>query len=231
MTPAPSEVLRDGLWRRNPLLVRLLGLCPLLAVSYQLVNGIAIALTLLLVMIWTSLIVSATRDLIPPAVRLLAYLMVIATGVTLAQLAMQAWSYALAETLGIYVPVIAACCLVVSRAEEFACRHGVAACAIDALAHGGGAALVIVPFAALRELLAYGTLLRDSHLLFPTLPETAAMTVLPGYTGLTLAALPAGALIGLGLLAAVRNAIDARRHIGAPQAHEQDEAHGDLRAA
>ena len=205
--PGYREIALQGLWKNNPGLVQLLGLCPLLGTSSSMVNALGLGLATVFVLVCSSVIVSLIRGTLSEAVRLPAFLLVIATLTTCVELLMQAWRYELYEVLGIFVPLITTNCVILGRAQSFAANNNVARSAFDALMMGLGFALVLLTIGTLRELLGHGTLLAGMDLLFG--PAAADWKLqIPGYQGLLLAVLPPGAFLVLGLLIALKNRID-----------------------
>ena len=192
----------DGLWNNNPALVQLLGLCPLLAVSNSLANAAGMAVATLAVLMISSTLVALLRPLIPTAVRLPAFVLIIASTTTGIELLMQAYALALYQALGIFIPLIVTNCLILGRAEAFAVRTTPAAALADALWMGLGFASVLLLLGALRELLGSGTL--GSGL--ESLGLGSALRLADG--GFLPLLLPAGAFVSLGLLIAGRNALD-----------------------
>lgn len=209
-TPSAAEILRNGLWHNNTGLVALLGLCPLLATSNSLVNGLGLGLATTLVLLITNTTVSLIRRWVNPEVRIPVFVTVIASAVTAVELGMHALLPELHRVLGIFIPLIVTNCCVLGRAEAFASRQAPARAALDGLAVGLGFALVLVTLGALRELLGQGTLFAQAEILFGEGARGLTLHLLPGDRGLLLAILPPGAFIMLGLLIAAKNAIDAR---------------------
>ena len=205
------EILRDRLWESNPSLIQMLGLCPLLAVTDTLVNGLALGIATLLALVATRVTVSALRYLIPREIRLSVIILVVASSVTVIDLGVKAYFYELSEVLTIFIPLIAVNCLIIARAEEFAARSGVVFSLVDSLATGLGFLLSLVALGAVREILGYGTLFRDAALLFGESGYGLEISLLPDYAGLHLATLPAGAFLLLGMLIAIRQAMDVRK--------------------
>ncbi|OQR34892.1 electron transport complex subunit RsxE [Pseudomonas sp. T] len=205
--PGYREIALQGLWKNNPGLVQLLGLCPLLGTSSSMVNALGLGLATIFVLVCSSVAVALIRGTLSEAVRLPAFLLVIATLTTCVELLMQAWRYELYEVLGIFVPLITTNCVILGRAQSFAANNNVARSAFDALMMGLGFALVLLAIGTLRELLGHGTLLAGMDLLFG--PGAASWKLqIPGYQGLLLAVLPPGAFLVLGLLIALKNRID-----------------------
>jgi len=205
-----KQIFIDGLWRQNTGLVVLLGLCPLLAVSGTAVNGIGLGLATTLTLVCSNVAVSLSRRLLRPEIRIPAYVLIIASVVTTIQLLMQAWFHDLYRVLGIFIPLIVTNCAIIGRAEAFASRNPPLPAALDGLATGLGFALTLVALGAFRELVGYGTLFRQAHLLFGDLGEALQLTVIPDHPGFLLALLPPGAFIALGLLIAGRNWLSSR---------------------
>jgi Na+-translocating ferredoxin:NAD+ oxidoreductase subunit E len=209
------KLARDGLWHNNPGLVQLLGLCPLLAVSNNVVNAVSLGLATLLVLTLSNTLVSAIRHSVRQEIRIPVYVMVIAALVTMVELLMNAYFQGLYEILGIFLPIITTNCAIMGRAEAFASRNRVLPAAFDGLMMGSGFLLALVVLGALREALALGTLGQGLHLLLGEAYRGVHLTLVPEFQGLLLAALPPGAFIGLGLLIALKNGLDQRRPRGA----------------
>jgi len=203
-----GQLARDGLWTENPGLVKLLGLCPLLAVSNTLINGLSLGLATLATLLVSNSLVSGLRGAIPAAVRIPLYVLIIASTVTVIELLMQAWLPSLFISLGIFLPLIVTNCLILGRAEAFAVRHSVRLSFIDALFMGLGFLLVLTLLGAAREFIGQGSLLADSHHLFGDIARNWSVQVFNEKHGVLLALLPPGAFIGLGLLLAMKNTVD-----------------------
>ena len=210
-TPAYSDIIRDGLWKNNSGLVQLLGLCPLLAVTTTVVNGLGLGLATTLTLLTSNVIVSLIRTLVRPEVRIPVFVLVIASTVTVIDLGMNAWFHDLHGILGIFIPLIVTNCVIIGRAESFASRNSIDRAALDGLAMGIGFTLVLVALGGMRELIGQGTLFSQAHLMFGEFGRGLTITVLEDYRGFLLAILPPGAFIGLGLLIAMMNVINARR--------------------
>ena len=200
-------IVRDGLWNVNPGLVQLLGLCPLLAISNTTINALGLGLATLLTLIVSNTAVSAIRAWLRPEIRIPAYVLLIASIVTVIEMLMNAWLHDLYLVLGIFLPLIVTNCMIIGRAESFASRQPVIASALDGAAQGTGFMLVLVTLGAAREALGHGTLLRDAHLLLGSHASDWTIQLWDTDAGLLIALLPPGAFIGLGLLLAVRNLI------------------------
>jgi electron transport complex protein RnfE len=209
--PTYHKILADGLWLNNPGTVQLLGLCPLLAVTTTVTNGLGLGLATTLTLITSNVIVSLIRKLVRPEVRIPVFVLVIASVVTVIELAMNAWLHELHKILGIFIPLIVTNCSIIGRAESFASRHSVDRSLLDGLAMGIGFTLVLVALGGLRELVGQGTLLAQAHLMFGEIGRQLTLTVIADYRGFLLAILPPGAFMGLGFLIAGMNVINARR--------------------
>jgi electron transport complex protein RnfE len=210
-SPGLKQVFMDGLWHQNTGLVVLLGLCPLLAVTGTVINGLGLGLATLLTLVASNLSVSLMRGLLRPEIRIPAFVLIIASVVTVIQLLMQAFVHDLYRVLGIFIPLIVTNCAIIGRAEAFASRQRPLAAVVDGFATGLGFCLTLVLLGALRELLGRGTLLSQAELMLGETGRALELVVFPEYPGFLLAILPPGAFIGLGLLVAGRNWLQSRR--------------------
>lgn len=205
-----QQIIKDGLWSNNPALVQVLGLCPLLAVSNTLINGLGLGLATILTLVASNGSISLLRNHIPEEVRLPVFVMIIASIVTAIELAMNAWFHELYLILGIFIALIVTNCSIIARAEAFASRNPVLPSLVDGFMMGLGFTLVLMVLGGMRELVGQGTLLSEAHLMFGEAARNLTITVIEDYRGFLIAILPPGAFIGLGLLIALKNAIDAR---------------------
>ena len=214
---APAEtsmwksLFTQGVWSNNGALVQLLGLCPLLAVSNNVTNALGLGIATLLVLVATNTVVSLFRKVIPHDIRIPIYVMVIATAVTTIQLLMNAFAYPVYQSLGIFIPLIVTNCIVIGRAEAFASKNNVLHSAFDGLAMGLGMTLSLVALGGLREIIGNGTLFDGLDLLLGEWAKSLKVDLLHLDSGLLLAILPPGAFIGLGIILALKNIIDARK--------------------
>lgn len=214
--PSIKTLIIDGLWRNNPGMVQLLGLCPLLAISNTTVNALGLGLATLITLLVSSISVSAIRSYVAAEIRIPLFILLIASTVTIIELITNAWFHQLYLVLGIFLPLIVTNCMILGRAESFARRHGITQSAVDALAHGSGFLLVLVCLGAMREVLGHGTLLRDAQFLFGEtaidwriqILNPASDSTNDSNRGILLALLPPGAFMMLGLLLALRNYIN-----------------------
>jgi electron transport complex protein RnfE len=202
------ERFKAGVWKDNPGLVQLLGLCPLLAVTTTLVNGIGLGVATLFVLTFSNALVSATRRWIRDEIRIPIYVLIIASLVTCIELIFKAWFPTLDRSLGIFIPLIVTNCAIVARAEVFASRNSVADSIVDGIGMGTGFALLLMVIGMFRELVGQASVLTDISML--TGSET-----FNGFSfadsGLLLAILPPGAFFSLALAVAAKNAFDRKR--------------------
>jgi len=206
-----KQILADGAWRQNTGLVVLLGLCPLLAVTNTLVNGLALGLATMLTLMVSGVSVSLMRGLLRAEIRIPAFVLIIASVVTVIELLMHAFFFELYRVLGIFIPLIVTNCAIIGRAEVFASRNGPLPSLMDGFATGLGFCITLVLLGALRELTGRGTLLDGVDMLLGDWGQYLVLTVIPEHPGFLLAMLPPGAFFGLALLIAARNAWESRQ--------------------
>ncbi|GAO37639.1 electron transporter RsxE [Sulfuricella sp. T08] len=205
-----KEIIWNGLWKNNAGIVALLGLCPLLAVSSTVVNGISLGLATALVMAFSNGAVSVVRGWVPNEIRIPVFILIIAVLVTIIQLLMNAYMQPLYLVLGIFVPLIVVNCNVLGRAEAFASKNPVMPSVVDGFMVGFGLTLTLGVLGAMREIIGKGTLFSGIDLALGESTKGLIITVFPDYHGFLLAILPPGAFLGLGLLIAGKNWIDQR---------------------
>ncbi|MCJ0974926.1 electron transport complex subunit E [Pseudomonas sp. PS1] len=208
--PSFGELSINGLWKNNPALVQLLGLCPLLGVSNSAVNALGLGLATAMVLLCSNIAVSLVRGVVNTAVRLPAFVMIIAALTTCIELLMQAYTYELYQILGIFIPLITTNCVILGRADGFAAKHNPLVAGLDGLMMGMGFALVLLVLGGARELIGTGALFANMQLLFGPVAADWQITLVSDYKGFLLAILPPGAFIVLGLLIALKNRIDER---------------------
>lgn len=211
MNEVYGPIIRDGLWKNNPALVQLLGLCPLLAVSNTTINGLGLGLATTLTLVASNGLISLLRKQIPDEARLPVFVMIIASIVTAIELSMNAWFHELYLILGIFIPLIVTNCAITGRAEAFAARNPVGPSLVDGLMMGIGFTAVLVLLGTMRELIGQGTLLSEAHLMFGEGARNLSIVLFEEYRGFLVVLLPPGAFIGLGLIVALKNVIDARQ--------------------
>ena len=149
---------KDGLLRKNPVLVQLLGMCSTMAITISLFNGIGMGLSVTIILILSNIFISALRKVIPNKIRIAAYIVIIAGFVTMVDLLLQAFVPALSENLGVFIPLIVVNCIILGRAEAFASKHNVAKSALDGLFQGLGYTAALIVMCLIRELLGSGTI-------------------------------------------------------------------------
>jgi electron transport complex protein RnfE len=192
------ENFKKGLWRENAVFRLLLGLCPTLAVTTSAENGLGMGVATTFVLVGSNVVVSMLRQAIPPKVRIPAFIVIIASFVTVVQLCMEAYFYDLYKALGIFIPLIVVNCVILGRAEAFASKNRIVPAMVDGLGMGTGFTLALFVLGAVRELFGSGTLL--GYAVFGV-----------GYQPLILMILPPGAFIAMGLLLAAMNLFDNSR--------------------
>jgi electron transport complex protein RnfE len=181
-----SKEFVKGLIKENPTFVLALGLCPTLAVSTALTNGLGMGIAATFVLIGSNIIISLIKNIVPEKIRIPCYIVVIATFVTITELFMKAYSPALNRALGIYVPLIVVNCIVLGRAEAYASKSSVSNSIMDALGMGLGFTLALLLISGIREILGLGTFF--------------GLKIMKGYEPMFIFALPSGALLVIGLL-------------------------------
>ena len=206
-----KEITLNGLWKQNPGVVQLLGLCPTLAVTTTAVNGLSLGIATALVMAASNGSVSPVRKFIPSEIRVPVFMLVIAALVTVIDLSINAFAHPLHKVLGIFIPLIVVNCIVLARVESFAVKNSPAPSILDGFMMGLGLALVLGLLGAMREILGKGTLFSGIDLAFGPAAKQFVLTIIPDYHGFLLAVLPPGAFLGLGTLIAVRNWIEIRK--------------------
>lgn len=192
------KVLTQGIVKENPVFVLLLGLCPTLGVTSSAINGMAMGLATMAVLIFSNIIISAVKSLIPSKVRIPAYIMVIATLVTIVGMVMEAFMPGLYTVLGLFIPLIVVNCLVLGRAESFASKNGIFLSLLDAIGNGLGFTLALTLLGAVREILGNGSFFGISFV-----PETFSPPLL--------FILAPGAFITIGVIIAVQNYINMKK--------------------
>jgi len=205
-----KELMLQGLWKNNPGIVQLLGLCPLLAVTNTATNALGLGIATMAVLIASNTLISAIRHCVPQTIRIPIFVMIIASLVTCVQLLMNAFTYELYLSLGIFIPLIVTNCIIIGRAEAFASKNNIKHAAFDGLMMGLGFSAVLLILGASREILSQGTLFTGIETL---LGESAKfMTISLYHTDSTflVAALPPGAFIIMGLIIALKKSIDQR---------------------
>lgn len=206
-----AEITSKGLWTNNPALVQLLGLCPLLAVTGSVVNALGLGVATMLVLVGSNTSVSLIRGAVSDAVRLPAFVMIIASFTTCAELLMRAFTFELYQILGIFIPLIVTNCVILGRADAFASKNKILPSAVDGFMMGFGFLLVLVALGAIREVIGSGTLFANMDLLLGDIARGWKITVFGAdYKGFLVAILPPGAFLIAGFLIALKNLIDSQ---------------------
>lgn len=208
MNKAGKEFIK-GLWKENPVLVLLLGLCPALAVTSSAYDGLGMGLAMTAVLLGSNIVVSLIRNHIPKKVRIPCFIVVIAAFVTIIDMVLEATLYNLHRNLGLFIPLIVVNCIILGRAEAFASKNSLKLSLLDALGMGIGFTATLFALGAVREILGNGTLTFFQH------HDTLVRFQLYSGEGMVLKTLvfilPPGAFISLGLFVAGMNAWNARK--------------------
>ena len=205
-----KKIAIDGLWKQNPGLVQLLGLCPTLAVTTSVVNGLSLGIATALVMALSNGSISPIRKFVPTEIRVPVFILIIAALVTIVDFSIHAFIEPLYKALGIFIPLIVTNCIVLARVESFAAKNDTAPSFFDGLYMGLGLAMVLAVLGALREIFGKGTLLSGIDLIFGSSASNLVIHFFSDYQGFLLAILPPGAFISLACLSALKNHIEAR---------------------
>ncbi|MGD8938744.1 MAG: electron transport complex subunit E [Gammaproteobacteria bacterium] len=205
-----QQIVRDGLWDNNVVFSQMLALCPLLAVTGTATNGLGMGIATTAVLIASNFIVSVSRGMITPEVRIPVFVLLIASIVTLVDMFMNAYLHELYKVLGLFIPLIVTNCAILGRAESFAFRQPMPASVLDGLMMGTGFTLALVILGATREILGSGTLFANASLMFGDIFSVIELTIIPDYRGFLLMILPPGAFIVLGFILAGKRLLDAR---------------------
>ncbi len=205
-----TDIIKDGLWRKNPGLVQLLGLCPLLAVSNTATNALGLGIATTVVLSLSSILITLIRRIVIPEVRIMIYVLIIATLVTCVELIMEAFTPELYTALGLYISLIVTNCIIIARAEMFASRNNLVNSFTDGLANGLGFTMVLLVIGMIRELIGNGTMFSGMEQLIGPIGESLKINVFAEDKGLLIAILPPGAFLTLGFLVAGKNFMDRR---------------------
>ena len=184
-----GKQLKEGLLTQNPVLVQLLGMCSTLAITTTISNGIGMGLSVTIILTLSNIFISLLRKIIPEQVRIACYIVVIAGFVTMVDLLLQAFFPDIAESLGVFIPLIVVNCIILARAESFASKNKPAVAAVDGICQGIGYTLVLLVMSAIRELLGSGAL--------------AGSQIFPAEYSASLIAQPVGGFLTLGFLIAL----------------------------
>lgn len=190
------NILFNGIIKDNPVFVLLLGMCPALATTSSAINGMSMGLATMFVLVCSNIVISLLKNLIPDLVRIPAFIVVIATFVTIVEMIMNAFLPALSDSLGIFIPLIVVNCIVLGRAEAFAAKNNVISSLFDGIGIGLGFTLALTVLGVTREFLGSGKMF--------------SVSIFPEDFGMTLFVLAPGAFIALGYLVAVFNKLQRK---------------------
>ena len=193
-----KDTFFNGLFKENPTFVLFLGMCPTLAVTTAAINGLGMGLSTMAVLICSNVFISLLRNFIPEKVRIAAYVVVIASFVTVVEMLMKAYVPALSKSLGLYIPLIVVNCIILGRAEAFASKNGIIASAFDGLGMGLGFTMALTLIGAIRELLGAGSFFGMA------LP-------IPNFQPMSIMIMPPGAFLTLAIIVMVINIIKKRK--------------------
>jgi electron transport complex protein RnfE len=207
----------NGMWKNNPVLVQLLGLCPLLAVSSSVANALGLGLATMFVLVGSNVVVSLVRHYVPKEVRLPVFMMVISALVTCVQILMNAFTYELYQSLGIFIPLIVTNCIIIGRAEAYAAKNPVLPSAIDGFWMSMGMTSVLVLLGGIREVLGNGTLFDGADRLLGEWASVLRIELFSVDSNFLLALLPPGAFIAVGFIIAFKNWMDHRASLRQPK--------------
>lgn len=199
-----KKIFLNGIFKENPTFVLFLGMCPTLAVTTAAVNGLGMGLSTMAVLVCANIFISLLRKFIPDKVRIAAYVVVIASFVTVVEMLMKAYVPALSKSLGLYIPLIVVNCIILGRAEAFASKNGILKSAVDGLGMGLGFTGALTIIGSIRELLGAGSIFGIS--LFGE-----------AFQPMTIMILPPGAFLTLGLIVMTINIISAKKKKGASE--------------
>jgi electron transport complex protein RnfE len=208
-----KDILHNGVWKQNTGVVQLLGMCPILAVSSSVVNGVSLGLATAVVMALSGAAIAPIRTFVPNEIRIPVFILIIAVLVTMVQYLMNAYMYGLYVVLGIFIPLIVTNCIVLARIEAFASKNPAAQSAWDGFSMGLGLTAVLAVLGGMREIFGHGTLFSGIDLALGEGAKNWVLHVVPNYNGFLLAILPPGAFIGLGLLIAGKNYLSLRAEL------------------
>ena len=192
----------EGLLTQNPVLVQVLGMCSTMAITTSFFNGLGMGIAVLVILTLSNVIISLIRKIVPDKIRIAMFIVVIAGFVTMVDLFLQAFVPALAESLGVFIPLIVVNCIILGRAEGFASKNGVGASAVDGICQGIGYTLVLIAMCVVREFLGSGKF-GGGLLGGGGLGSAPGLTIFPEEFGIKILTLPVGGFLTLGALIAV----------------------------
>ena len=192
-----GKQFKEGLITNNPVLVQVLGMCSVLAITTSFFNGLGMGVAVTVILTLSNVIISAIRKIVPDKIRIAMFIVVIAGFVTMVDLFLQAFVPPLAESLGVFIPLIVVNCIILGRAESFSYKNGVAASFVDGICQGIGYTLTLLAMCIIREFLGNGTF--GGGLLGP---EAKGIQIIPAEFGIGVMTLPVGGFLTLGVLIA-----------------------------
>ncbi len=196
-----KKIFLNGIFKENPTFVLFLGMCPTLAVTTSAFNAVGMGVSTMVVLIFSNIFISLLRKFIPDKVRIAAYVVVIASFVTIIEMVLKAYAQAVSESLGIYIPLIVVNCIILGRAEAFASKNGAIKSAVDGFGMGVGFTCALFIIGSIREILGAGTFFGFS--LFGEAFQPVSIMILPP-----------GAFLTLGLVVMTINLISNRKKKG-----------------
>lgn len=199
------ERLYNGLIKENPTFVLMLGMCPTLAVTSSAMNGLGMGLSTTVVLVFSNLLISAFRKVIPNGVRMPAYIVIVASLVTMVQFIMNAYTPSLTESLGVYIPLIVVNCIILGRAESYASKNPIVPSIFDGLGMGLGFTFGLTSIGLIREILGAGQIFG-----FQVLPLADKANGVAGFTPITIFVMAPGAFLVLACLVAIMNIVRAK---------------------
>ena len=205
-----KTIAKQGLWKNNPILVQILGLCPTLAVTTSATNALGMGLATMLVLMMSNFSIAVFRRFIPNEIRIPVYVLLIASLVTCVQLLMNAYLINLYQSLGIFIALIVTNCIIVGRAEAYASQNPPLLALFDGAMMGLGFTFTLLILGGIREVLGQGTLFKGADSLLGPWAKMLELHIYSGDTTLLLAILPPGAFMVLGMMIAAKNAINAK---------------------
>ncbi|HPU79988.1 electron transport complex subunit E [Accumulibacter sp.] len=205
-----TRIVRDGLWENNGVFSMLLGMCPAMAMTTSATNGFGMGLATAAVMAASSLLVATFRNHISQEVRIPVFILIVATMVTLVDLAMNAWMHELYKVLGLFIPLIVSNCLPLARLEAFAAKAPVVPAFVDGLCMGLGFTIALTTIGAVREIIGSGTLFADASLLLGPSFKFMELRLLPASMGVLMMILPPGGFLVTGLMVVCKRLLDLR---------------------
>ena len=203
-----GKQLKEGLLTQNPVLVQLLGMCSTMAITTSLSNGLGMGVSVLIILTLSNIIISALRRIIPDKIRIAAYIVVIAGFVTMVDLLLQAYFQSIADSLGVFIPLIVVNCIILARAESYASKNGILASAVDGVTQGLGYTMVLLVMSVIREFLGSGTFGGG------ILNGGSGIRIFPSEYGALMMILPVGGFLTLGCLIALMQWAQNRKKEG-----------------